>query len=479
MKRALDCLLLTLIAVAPSLAAAQIAVVQPLNGGTPSQEDKTPTVKLVLHPAPEPRPALKYQLLPPIVDRRPGNAAVLYGKVTAEQQQFFGNQELWEKIQRWIDTPLNEFPKEEARNVLRGSQFKFLDRAARCEYCDWQLPLRDEPFYEILLPELQQTRSFGRMLAAKARLQIAEGQLDEAVHTLQTGYALARHAGEGQTLINALVGIAITSIMSKQVETFIEQPGAPNLYWALTNLPDPLVDMRPGIETEWAMINLSYPDLRNLDKKDYSPEQWRERLNKLTGAVLSFADGAPKIGSELITTALAMKGYPLAKQGLIEEGYKPEEVEAMPVPKVVLLYTMRTYEELRDEIFKWYAVPYPQALAGMEKAQADLRDGLRREVIPFASILLPALQAAHRADARGRRTIAVLRVVEAVRLYGAAHEGNLPEKLSDITQVPVPNDPMTGNPFIYRRTGTTAILESPGGEQHGLRYELTFAPKGK
>jgi len=475
MKRVLDCLLLTLIAVAPSLAAAQVAVVQSLKGGKPSEEDKTPTVKLVLHAAAEPRPALKYQLLPPIVDRRPGNAAVLYGKVTAEQLPFFTDREGLEKIVKWIDMPLEELPKD----GLGFARLQDLERAARCEYCDWQLPIREEKFYEILLPEVGQTRQFGRMLAVKARLHIAQGNFDEAVHTLQTGYALARHVGEGQTLINALVGIAITGIMSKQVETFVQQPGAPNLYWALTNLPDPLVDMRPGLEAEWAMIYLSYPELRDLDKKDYSPEQWRDRLNKLTGALLSFADGAPKIGSELITTALAMKGYPLAKQGLIEEGYKPAEIEAMPVPKVILLYTMRTYEELRDDIFKWFAVPYPQALAGMEKAQAGLKDGLRREVIPFASILLPALQAAHRADARGRRTIAVLRVVEAVRLYGAAHEGNLPEKLSDITEVPVPNDPTTGNPFIYGRTGTTAILESPGGEQHGLRYQITFAPKGK
>jgi hypothetical protein len=477
MKRAIDCLLLMLIALAPSLTAAQVAVVQPPGGGNPSKEDKVPTVKLVLHPAPEPRPALKYQLLPPIVDRRPGNAAVLYGKVTAEQLPFFGNQEQWEKIVKWIDTPLAEFPREEARKVLGGVRFQDLARAARCEYCNWQLPIREEPFYQILLPEVQQTRTFGRLLAAKTRLEIAEGKFDEAVHTLQTGYALSRHAGQGETLINGLVGIAIAKMMSKQVETFIEQPGAPNLYWALTDLPDPLVDMRPGIETECAMIYLSYPELRDLDKKDYSPEQWRERLNKLTGAIFSFADFAPKISSELITTALTMRGYPMARQGLIDWGYTPDDVEAMPVPKVILLYTMRTYEQLRDDIFKWFAVPYSQALAGIEKAQAELKTGLRREVIPFASLLLPAVRAAHFAGARSQRTIAVLRVIEAIRLYGAAHDGNLPEKLSDITEVPVPIDATTGQPFMYQRTGKTATLESPGGEHHGLRYELTFAPK--
>ena len=100
-------------------------------------------------------------------------------------------------------------------------------------------------------------------------------------------------------------------------------------------------------------------------------------------------------------------------------------------------------------------------------------------MIPFASILLPAIKAAHLAGARGERSVAVLRVVEAIRLYGAAHDGNLPEKLSDITEVPMPIDPTTGEPFVYQRAGKIAVLESPGGERHGLRYEITFAPKGK
>ncbi len=478
MRRILDSLLLTLIVFPPSLAAAQVAVVS--GGGTTAAEgDRAPTVKLVLHPAAEPRPALKYLLLPPLIDQRPGNAAVLYGKVTAEQQRFFGDQQLMEKIDQWKDVPLDKFPKEEAGKVLQGSQFKFLDRAARCESCDWQLPLREEPFYEILLPELQQTRSFGRLLAAKTRLQLADGQFDDAVHTLQTGYALARHVGGGQTIINGLVGIAIARQMCKQVETFVQQPDAPNLYWALTNLPDPLVDMRPGIEAEWAMIYLSYPELRNLDGKDYSPEQWRERLNKLAETILCLDGGVPPVGIDVVTTALALKGYPLARQGLIEQGYRPDEVEAMPVPKVILLYTMQTYEELRDDLFKWFAVPYPQAREGLADAEANLEQGLRREVIPFAGILLPALQAAHRAGARGQRTIAVLRVIEAIRLYGATHNRKLPEKLTHVTNLPLPIDPTTGEPFLYRRTGTTAILESPGGKRDGLRYEITFAPKGK
>jgi hypothetical protein len=474
--RLISSLIVTALVLYPSLAAAQ-GVIQALNGGrrAAEDEDKAPTVKLVLHPAVEPRPALQYQLLPSVLDQRPGNAAVLYGKVTAEQQAFFGDKDLWEKIPEWNDTPLEDFPKDEAEGALQGSHFKILDRAARCQYIDWQLPLREQPFYQILLPELSQTRNFGRMLGAKARLKIAQGEFDEAVHTFQTGYAMAKHVGQGQTLIHGLVGIAISKTISKQVETFIQQPDAPNLYWALTNLHDPLIDMRPGIEAEWAMIYLSYPELRDLDQQDYTPEEWRKRLNDLTETVFEFTgDGAP-VGHEVLTTALALKGYPVARQGLIDRGYAAINVDAMPVPKVVLLYTMQTYEELRDDMFKWFAVPYPQAKDDLDRAESQLKPNLRREVIPFASILLPAIKAAHFAGARGQRTVAVLRVVEAIRLHGAAYDGKLPDKLSDVTTVPIPLDPTTGEPFIYQRNGDTALLESPGGSHRGLRYEITFA----
>jgi hypothetical protein len=99
-------------------------------------------------------------------------------------------------------------------------------------------------------------------------------------------------------------------------------------------------------------------------------------------------------------------------------------------------------------------------------------------------MLLPAVSAAKAAEARIERDIAILRVFEAIRLYGAAHGGKLPDKLSDIAEVPIPNDPMNGTAFIYHRIHDTAILESPAPpgtnlESYWLRYEIHFASKGK
>ena len=185
--------LATCMALVPATVRAQVTIGEPLPRA--ASKDAPETVKLVLHPATEPRPALKYHLFPPLPDRRPGNAAVLYGKVTAEQTQFFGNQKLWEKIVEWVDMPLEKLPREEVRKAAQGFNVDFLDRAARRESVDWELPIREQEFFSILLPELQQLRNFGRMLAVKARVEIADGKYDDALHTLQTGYGLARHAG--------------------------------------------------------------------------------------------------------------------------------------------------------------------------------------------------------------------------------------------------------------------------------------------
>jgi hypothetical protein len=83
------------------------------------------------------------------------------------------------------------------------------------------------------------------------------------------------------------------------------------------------------------------------------------------------------------------------------------------------------------------------------------------------------------ASARLDRRIAALRCIEAIRLHAAAHEGKLPARLGDITEVPVPVDPMTGKEFEYTVAGDKATLHGPptdpGKSPHlSLKYELSL-----
>lgn len=74
------------------------------------------------------------------------------------------------------------------------------------------------------------------------------------------------------------------------------------------------------------------------------------------------------------------------------------------------------------------------------------------------------------------RDIAVLKCVEALRLYVGTVDGKFPKELSNITEVDVPNDPVTGKPFVYSSTGSKAVLEGPapkGAEaKDAMRYKL-------
>ena len=77
-----------------------------------ASDEKDPTIQIVLHPAGEPRPALKYHLLPPFLERRPGNAAVHYLKVPHEQHRLFCDGQFWDEICKLIETPLEELRNE-------------------------------------------------------------------------------------------------------------------------------------------------------------------------------------------------------------------------------------------------------------------------------------------------------------------------------------------------------------------------------
>jgi hypothetical protein len=102
-----------------------------------------------------------------------------------------------------------------------------------------------------------------------------------------------------------------------------------------------------------------------------------------------------------------------------------------------------------------------------------------REPSLFADPLLPDVSRVHRAQGRLDQRIALLRHIEALRLYAAEHNGTLPANLSDIP-VPLPDDPFTGKPFRYQVQGRTAHLRGsppPGAEKDpafNVHYEVTL-----
>jgi hypothetical protein len=456
---------------------------------TPAEIDPSRVFHVTLRPQPEPDPPLKHELLPAYHQLQPGNAATYYYRallsLPRDPKLQFGDQQT-----KWMDQPLTEFPTKEAAQWLKAYKNVFGEarRAVYRERCDWGLHVRGlkgmEPV-ELLLPELQATRSVARALSVKARLEIAERRFDDAEETLRIGYRLGNDVSRSPLLVGNLVGLAIVSIMNQATVDWIDT-GGPNLYWALAGLPEPMVNMRQSLQQEMYLPMQMFPFLRDPESANYTPQQWREVFSQAMQRMTRLTSGSSNQGvgfqEQLAASGLIMKAYPDAKRALLQSGMDPQKVEAMPVGQVVAIQSARAYRKIYQEQMKWMLMPYWQVERQMEASRRKMREesffggkGASREVWPVASLLMPATSAATLAAVRVQRDIAALQAIEAIRIYTAKTGGKLPTTLSQLEQIPAPIDPVTGKHFVYELSGQEAaiILHPPQGKRmHGARYEL-------
>jgi hypothetical protein len=446
-------------------------------------------IEVTLRPAAESTPALKHRLWPTPLVQHPGNAATLYDKAFLLLAQQNVENKLWEDIGDWLEKPVADLPRDKVRETLGrfDSVLRQVSMGARRERCDWDLPIREESnVLAILLPEMSSARSVARLVALKAKLQIAEQQYDAAIETLQTGYVLARHVGEQPFLISGLVGLAITSMMNRETLNLSQAPGSPNLYWPLASLPRPLVSLRHAFETEAVTLYLIFPELQPARRATYTPEQWDrvfyeilERFGELSGE-MGQADGVSGLKHVAMAAVLTTMA-PTLKQDLKRMGHSTEEIDAMSLSQLVLVHAIETFDAHRDSVFKWFNIPQWQARVGLDEAEKELAALRQKQVVPslgtiLASLLLPAIKQAHFAEARLERELAAMRTIEALRLHAARNGGKLPVGLDDVTSAPIPLNPVTGKPFPYRLDDEGAILESDGPkDQARVEYRIRLA----
>lgn len=449
-------------------------------------------IRLEVSPAAAPYAALKYRLLPEYTELTPGNAAPLYYRALVALSTAPGDarEQLWQQFQQRSED--EKFSKDEVASTLKHFR-QALDNVhdgARREHCDWELRIRDlrgSSVVNVVLEDVQQARNLSRLLSLKARLEITDNKPGEALQTLQTGFALSRDLTQTPTLVNGLVGIASTGIMADEVERLIQQPGAPNLYWALTSLPQPFVDLRAALEQERALPQQLFPVLRDAETAQRTPAQWRALLDETIQQLQDIGgeQNQPAWQKRLATAALVAGTYPQAKKWLISQGRPADEVDNMPEAQVIVLHAFGAYRYAWDELFKWTFLPYWQAAPEFEKTEARLKEegvfgGVEVTVLPLANLLLPAVKQTVFAQARLERRLAELRYIEALRLH-AAETGKFPASLDEIHGVPLPVDAVTGKQFGYKLEGNVAVLEIPippgMSPSLGKRYELTLRGK--
>jgi hypothetical protein len=425
-------------------------------------------VRLRVRPMAAPKPALRYLLLPELKEQSPGNPVVGYLRCVVDQEALPAD--VLRRRENLLTLQLKDLPGLQVRDY-GGAALRRVDWAARLDRPDWLiLPRLKTDGIGLLLPDLQKMRSLAFGLNVRFRTEVAQGRFDDALGTAKTLFALSRHCGEHPTLIGELVGIAIAFVAIGPLEEMLEQPGCPNLYWALTDLPSPLVNMRGGMEGERVSLRGEFRDLD--DAAPMTTEQIERMMAHLDN--VRKGDGgtkAPPTRAWLDERKKDAAAVDDARRRLAEAGIPLSRTRHFPADQVMLLDQWRDYEVRRDEFMKLMNLPHWQI-----ETLTPSQQGLDKTLFGF---LLPALDKVHRAQGRLEQRVALLRHVEALRLYAAAHHGKLPDRLADI-DVPLPDDPVTGRPFRYNLDANTAQLRGsppPGQEKSpgfNVRYEVTI-----
>jgi hypothetical protein len=466
----------------------------------PKEGPELKVVNLAVYPAPITRPAMKYHLLPRVAEQKPGNAALLYDTIfiriaeedgmrdglsrdlkdEKEKEKFTTNAD---KLSNWMNTPLAELPKDEVRKTLDNVEpwiMEYAEMASRRIECDWVLPAREanNPF-EIRLPELHRARDLARILAMKARLSLAEGKPEDALKTLQIGFALSRQVNKGNVpLINYLVGDAIAGMMRERLLDLTQLKNAPNLYWSLSNLPRPFLNYRDAVEGEDLGFGLYFSALQEARNAEHSPEYWQklmeETIDKLKYATAIIANKDPKAAKDEVVDVkkLLEENYPIACDYLIKLGWPEKEIRSMAPARALLLYGAEMWNEIFDDGTKWMGIKYSQWPNELREHYNEMMKKYGNFPLADSFQIMGKVAAI---QARSERDFDSLRMIEAIRLYAYSHEGKLPGSLDDIKDVPIPANPMTGKPFTYRLDGDTAVLLADGDKEKNYEYRIKIA----
>jgi hypothetical protein len=435
-------------------------------------------VRLSLRLMAAPKPALRYQLLPEVRELKPGNPVQWYMRCFAEQRRFFFDTESVAERAKYRSMPLAELPVGKLRGY-GGSALTQADWGARLDTPDWQVLERVQAEgADLPLPELEPLRVLAESLQVRFRLEVAGRDYDAAVRTAKTMFALARHLGEHPTTAAGRVGLEVTGMALDTLEEMVQQPGCPNLYWALTHLPAPLVDLRKGVQGDRALADAELAPVRDdAPMTDSQVEEFVARLSGRVGFAREQAGRPPRnLRAALAARVKDPEQVRAARDRMIAPGGPGDplrglaalRVVSFPPMQVVLLDEKWKYELRRDEHLKLAALA-PWEIESLTRGKEPAGDG------GLFADLVPRVVELRRTQARLEQRVAILRHVEALRMYAADHGGKFPEKLSDIG-VPLPADPFTGKPFAYALDGATAHLRGtpPKGEEKNPAYTAHY-----
>ena len=450
----------------------------------------------IVRPSPASDDSLQYSLLPNVVDQTPGNAVPLY----LLARRYWPDQKTTDEVLEpensrfdYLDTPIDQFPQKYSQRLLNvyADTLTLADRAARRRSATWDDDWPDPALGAKALEYRDDLRHISNLLGFRARYEVSQGHWFSAVYTMQTAFSMAKQMGSSPLLIHAIEEEKFAEeALASGVSEWIERGNSPNLYWALSGLPDPFVEF-------WRIPLIGRVPVGStlLDQAQrgeaIGPQQWADVMRQMIqNTLLPLGQRESPAEIDARVARLVFSAYPPARQYLISTGETAARIEVMPPEQVVGRYLCLQYRQASRDLWKSYCLPYPQAQAQMLRSWQTLAPD-RQPLVNNPLFQLNEVWDSYSGHPDYRvpsmlhwryllsvvdRRIALLRTIEALRDYAAHHDGRPPQRLDQLTDLPLPPDPITGKPFDYSIQGQTVHLQAltPWWPSTGWKLELTF-----
>jgi hypothetical protein len=426
--------------------------------GMPDEQENSPAPDEtgLLPPAPDPANKTDYVAwLNARATTGDVDAAALYDQAMTQYVPWSGDEELCRAAEQGDPAALRS-PEVAAWLEANASALEQFAAASRIAGHGWEYNSPDGSAIEVMLPAIGNLRTLAKLSVMDGRRLAAEGRPGEAAVRCLDVIASARQAGEGMTVIENLVGVAVQSIGANALLDLQADPAAAGLdYGALADdasaLGQPLRPPADALQCERACF------------LDMAQRLW---------------DVDPA-AQQLVFNADAFQSHFAANGGEDAE----LSAAAVRLDEVGYPQTVAAGKAYYDAMTEALALPYAQGAAAFR----EIAQSLATDDNPLVRRMMPSLGRYCFIATRGEATRRATLLVTQLNAY-RQQNGAYPETLDAFGDQGYAYDPFSDAPFVYRRQGNSFVLYSVAGDaqdnggQHDQRGEtgdLVFWPRPK
>ena len=343
----------------------------------------------------------------------------------------------------WDKVPETE--KKKVKNLILHNFgyikfYRLFEKASRMR-CQFLKRKDYEKGAAMLLSHLAQMRSCARMLAAKAKLQAENKEIEESLNTCLIGLRVSRSLSDEPIIISQLVRIAMDAIILKQVEEILKKgEGSIKIYQALVKeirneRKNKLI--YPGLMSERVVFGMI--EIPRLKKR--ATEKWEEMTD----------EEKKKIFKPLIELT--------GKEGIsvLEKAFSEN-------PEIFFDENELTYLRTMAKMISLVKKPYWEVREELKKFEKQILKKLPKQKAFLTLIFVPALFRCYNQEARIDAQLGNAEIALACYIYKAKC-GKYPESLNELVPGVLPSlplDPFTGRNYIYRKRDKGFIVYSLG-----------------